>query len=135
MRDAEDVVGACQDQADAERCSQEVGPRLGQCGLEWSPDQTWGIPFIWQQVPGHPSVDLLGVACRWGRDRAGQPHLQRRTSRQKRRHSRKRVTAWCKQQWRSRLQGLVRELTAQVRGSYHDDGVHGNSASRPAFFP
>jgi RNA-directed DNA polymerase len=124
---------AFQYQADAKRFSRALGQRLGKCGLERSPDKRRVLPFTRQPVPGHTSFDLLGFEFRWGRDRAGQPHLKRRTSRQKRRNSLKRVTEWCTAKGRSRRQARFRELTAKVRGDYHDDGVTGPSASRQAF--
>jgi hypothetical protein len=85
-------------------------------------------------VPGHTSFDLRGLELRWGRDRAGEPHRKRRTSRQKRRDSLKRVTDWCKERCRRRLKDLCRELNAKLRGYDHDHGVHGNSASLHEFF-
>ena len=125
---------ALQDQADAERFSQELGQRLGKFGLELSPDKTRVIPFTRQQVPGHTSFDFLGFEFRWGRDRAGKPHLKRRTSRKKRRNSLKRVTDWCKEKCRHRLKDLFRELNAKLRGYYQYYGVNGNSASLHEFF-
>ena len=134
IRDADDFVCAFQYQADAERFYRELGQRLGKFGLERSPDKTRVIPFTRQQVPGHTSFDFLGFEFRWGRDRAGKPHLKRRTSRQKRRNSLKRVTDWCKEKCRDRLKDLFRELNAKLRGYYHYDGVNGNSASLHEFF-
>jgi RNA-directed DNA polymerase len=128
-RDADNGVCARASQADAERFDQEVGPRLSTFGLERSADKTRVIPFTRPQVPGDISVDGLGVACRWGPDRAGQPHLTRRTSRQKRRHARKRVTDWCQEQCRHRRKDWCRELHAKWRGYDHDNGVNGNAAS------
>lgn len=125
---------AFQYQADAERCSRELGPRLGKFGLELSPDKTRVIPFTRQRVPGHPSFDVLGFELRWGRDRAGKPHLTRRTARKTLRNSLKRVTEWCKETCRYRLKELFRELNAKLRGYYHYYGVHGNSASLQEFF-
>lgn len=135
MRDADDGGGACQSQADAERCYQEVGQRLGQFGPEVSPAKTRVIPLTWQQGPGPTSVDVLGFEFRWGRDRAGTPHLKRRTSRRQLRNSLQRVPEWCKQKCRSRLKALFRELTAKWRGDSHAEGVHGHAASLHEFFP
>jgi hypothetical protein len=73
MRDAEDCVGACQDPADAERFDQELGDRLGTCGLERSAAKTRAIPCTRQQAPGPTSFDVLGLECRGGQDRAGTP--------------------------------------------------------------
>jgi hypothetical protein len=116
MRDADDVVGAVQNPVEAERFDQEWGQRLRTCGREVAADQTRGIPCSRPQAPGHPSFDLLGVACRWGQDWTGKPHLKRRTSRKKLRHSRQRVTDGCKETCRSRRQDWCRELKAQLRG-------------------
>ena len=88
MRDADEFVGAFQDQADAERFYRELGQRLGKFGLERSADKTRVMPCTRQQVPGKTRFDLLGFECRWGRDRAGKPHRKRRTSRKKRRNAR-----------------------------------------------
>jgi RNA-directed DNA polymerase len=133
IRDADDFVGAFHYQADAERFYRERGQRLGTFGRERSPDKTRVIPFTRQQVPGHTSFDVRGLEFRWGRDRAGKPHLKRRTSRAKRRHSLKRVTEWCKAKWRYRLKDLFREWNAKLRGYDHYEGVHGNSASLQEF--
>jgi hypothetical protein len=133
-RDADAFGCACQDQADAARVYQEWGDRLGTFGLELSADQPRGIPFTRQPAPGHTSCDVVGLECRWGPDRAGKLHLKRRTSRQKLRNALTRVTDGCQEQCRDRRQDVLRELTATLRGSYHDDGVHGNSASLREFF-
>jgi RNA-directed DNA polymerase len=135
LRDADDCGCAFPYQADAARCYREVGQRLGTFGLELSPDKTRVIPFTRQQVPGHTSFDCLGVEFRWGRDRAGKPHLKRRTSRKKRRNSLTRVPEWCKETCRDRLKDRCRALHAKLRGYDHYDGVHGTSASRHEFFP
>jgi RNA-directed DNA polymerase len=121
-------------QADAERFYRALGQRLGKFGLELSPAKTRVIPFTRQQVPGQTRFDLLGFAFRWGRDRAGKPHLKRRTSRKQLRNSLKRVTEWCKKKCRYRLKDLFRELNAKLLGYYHYYGVNGNSASLHEFF-
>ena len=82
-------MGALQEQADAERFYLELGQRLGKFGLELAAGKTRVIPFTRQQVPGHTSFDFLGFEFHWGRDRAGKPHLKRRTSRKKLRN------VWC----------------------------------------
>ena len=134
IRYAEDVVGAVEDQADAERFSREVGQRLGKFGREVAAGKTRVIPVTRPQGPGHTSFDFLGVEVRWGRDRAGKPHLKRRTSRKRRRNSRKRVTEWGKERCRHRLKDVFREVNAKVRGYDHDYGVNGNSARLHEFF-
>lgn len=120
MRYADEFVCAFESQADAERFYREWGQRLGQFGLELSPDKTRVIPCTRQQVPGRTSFDFLGFELRWGHDRAGKPHLKRRTLRKQRRNSLQRGTEWCKEKCRYRLKDLFRELNAKVRGDYHD---------------
>jgi RNA-directed DNA polymerase len=67
-RDADDVVGALQQQGDAERFSQAVGQRLGQVGLARAADKPRGLPCSHRQALGTTSFDWLGGECRWGRD-------------------------------------------------------------------
>ena len=95
-------VAAFQDQADAERFYQELGPRLGKFGLEVAPEKTRVIPFSGQHARGRTSFDFLGFEFRWGTDRVGKPHLKRRTARKKLRNSLKQFTAWCRETCRSR---------------------------------
>jgi RNA-directed DNA polymerase len=134
IRYADDVGCAFEYQADAERFDRELGQRLGKFGLELAAGKTRVLPFTRPQGSGPTSFDVLGCEFRWGRDRAGKPHLKRRTSRQKRRDSLKRGTDWCKEMCRHRPKDLFRELNAKLRGYYHYSGVNGNSASLHEFF-
>jgi RNA-directed DNA polymerase len=134
IRDADDDVAAFQDQADAERFYQELGPRLGKFGLEVAPEKTRVIPFSGQHARGRPSCDCLGFECRWGTDRAGKPHLKRRTARKKRRNSLQQFTAWCRETCRSRGRDMFRDLNAKRRGYYRYYGVQGNYSSLQQFF-
>jgi hypothetical protein len=93
------------------------------------------LPVTRQQAPGHTSVDCLGFALRWGRDRAGKSPRTRRTSRKQRQNALKQVTDWCKEKCRDRRKSWVGELTAQWRGYSQSYGVNGNSASRRKFCP
>jgi RNA-directed DNA polymerase len=131
---ADDYVAAFQDQEEAERFYHELGPRLGKFGLEMAPDKTRVIPFSGQHARGHTSVDFLGVEFRWGTDRAGKPHLKRRTARKKRRNSIQQFTAWCREMCRSRVRDVFRDLNAKVRGYYRYYGVQGNYPSLQQFF-
>jgi RNA-directed DNA polymerase len=134
IRDAEDDVAACQEQADAEPVYRELGPRLGQCGLEVAPDKTRVLPFRGQPARGRTRVDCLGFACRGGANRVGKPHRKRRTARKTLRNSLKRCTAWCRATCRSRVRDVFKDLNAKRRGYYRDDGGHGNAPSRQPFF-
>ena len=66
IRYADDCECALEYQADAERFYREWGPRRGTFGLELAAGKTRGISCTRQQVPGHTSVDCLGVEVRGG---------------------------------------------------------------------
>jgi RNA-directed DNA polymerase len=134
IRYADDFVAACQYQEEADRFSQELGPRLGTFGLEMAVDKTRVIPLSHRHARGRTSFDVLGFELRWGTDRGGKPHLKRRTARKKLRNSLKRFTAWCRETCRSRVRDVFRDLNVKLRGYYRYDGVHGNSPSLQQFF-
>ena len=116
IRYADDGVAAFQDQAEADRFDQELGRRLGKCGREVAPEKTRGMPFPHPQSRGRTSFAFLGFEFRWGPNRAGQPPLQRRTARKKRRNALKRFTAWCRDTCRRRVRDVCRDLNAKLRG-------------------
>jgi len=134
IRYADDFVAAFQYPEEADRFYQELGPRLGKFGLEVAPDKTRVIPFSHQHARGRTSFNFLGFEFRWGTDRAGKPHVKRRTARKKLRNSIKRFTAWCRETCRSRVRDVFRDLNAKLRGYYRYYGVHGNSPSLQQFF-
>jgi RNA-directed DNA polymerase len=134
MRYADDFVCAFQYQEEAERFYQELGQRLGKFGLELSGAKTRVIPFSPRDDLGRSSFDFLGFEFRWGKDRAGKPHLKRRTSRKRLRNSLKQFTEWCRAKCRYGLQELFRELNAKLRGYYNYYGVVGNYASLEQFY-
>ena len=111
-----------------------MGQRLGKFGLELSENKTRVIPFSQQQALGKTSFDFLGFEFRWGKDRAGKPHLKRRTARKRLRDSLKRFTEWCKGKCRCSQKDLFRELNAKLRGYYNYYGVNGNDGSLNQFF-
>jgi RNA-directed DNA polymerase len=134
IRYADDYVAAFQYQADAEHFYRELGPRLGKFGLEVAPDKTRAIPFSSQQARGRTSFDFLGFEFRWGTNRAGKPHLKRRTARKTLRRSIQRFTAWCREMCRHRVKDVFKELNAKLRGYYRYYGVSGNYPSLQQFF-
>jgi hypothetical protein len=124
IRYADDYVAAFQYQADAEHFYRELGPRLGKFGLEVAPDKTRVIPCSSQQARGCTSFDFLGFEFRWGTNRAGKPHLKRRTARKTLRRSSQRFTAWCRETCRHRVKGQLPEpATVLLPGHAHPDEV------------
>lgn len=134
IRYADDFVAAFQYQEEADRFYQELGSRLGKFGLEVAADKTRVIPFSHQQARGTTSFDFLGFEFRWGTDRAGKPHLKRRTARKKLRNAFTRFTAWCQDTCRHRVRDVFRDLNAKLRGYYRYYGVQGNYPSLQQFF-
>jgi RNA-directed DNA polymerase len=132
IRFADDFVAAFEYQADAERFYSELGQRLGKFGLELSAEKTRIIAF--QRTQSETSFDFLGFEFRWGKDRAGKPHLKRRTARKKLKKSLRQFTEWCQQHRHLKLRSLFRQLNAKLRGYYNYYGVNGNYESLNEFF-
>jgi RNA-directed DNA polymerase len=132
IRFADDFVAAFEYQADAERFYSELGQRLGKFGLELSAEKTRIIAF--QRTQTATSFDFLGFEFRWGKDRAGKPHLKRRTARQKLKKSLRQFAEWSKQHRHHKLRDLFRQLNAKLRGYYNYYGVNGNYESLNEFF-
>jgi len=91
------------------------------------------IPFS-RRGSGKSSFEFLGFEFRWGKDRGGKDHLERRTSRKKLRDSLRCFTEWCKESRHRRLKVLFERLNAKLRGHYNYYGVCGNYASLAEFF-
>jgi RNA-directed DNA polymerase len=134
IRYADDFVCAFEKQEDAERFYKALGQRLGKFGLELSAEKTRVISCSRQPPVAKTSFEFLGFEFRWGKDRAGKDHLNRRTSRTKLRNSLKRFTQWCKTNRHQRQGVLFARLNAKLRGYSNDYGVHGNFASLKQFF-
>jgi hypothetical protein len=134
IRDADDVGGAVEDQAEAARCDNVRGQRREHFGRARGAATTRMSPCSRARAAGSTSFEGLGCEGRWGRDRQGQDHLKRRTARQTLRTSVTRFTAWGKEPRPLRLPGRFQRRHAKRRGSDHDDGGHGNAASLQEFF-
>jgi len=132
IRFADDFVAAFQYQEDAARFYSELGERLEKFGLELSAEKTRTISFA--RTQSATSFEFLGFEFRWGKDRAGKPHLKRRTSRKKLEKSLKQFTEWCKENRHLKLKEMLRILNAKLRGYYNYYGVHGNYESLSEFF-
>jgi RNA-directed DNA polymerase len=133
IRYADDFVCAFEREVDAERFYQVLGKRLEKFGLELSAEQTGVIAFDRRQA-GKESFEFLGFEFRWGKDRRGKAHVQRRTPRKKLRNSLARFTEWCRQKRPGRVKDWFKELTPKLQGYYNYYGVSGNFASLQQFF-
>lgn len=134
IRYADDFVCAFEKEEDALWFFAILGERLGKFGLELSAEKTQIIPFSPNLSPGKTSFDFLGFEFRWGKDRLGKPHVNRRTSRKSLRNSQKRFDLWCRNNRHRRLPELFKALNAKLRGYYNYFGVYGNLRSLNTFY-
>jgi len=133
IRFADDFVCAFEKEEDAKRFYEALGVRLGKFGLELSAEKTQIIPFSPKTSLGKTSFNFLGFEFRWGLDRLGKPHLNKRTARKNLRKSIQRFKLWIKENRHRRLPDLFKLLNAKLRGYFNYFGVFGNLASLTEF--
>lgn len=133
IRFADDFVCLFEYEEDARRFYEVLGKRLGKFGLELSAEKTQIIPFSVKAL-GKTSFDFLGFEFRWGKDRKGKPHVDKRTARKSLRKSQKRLSLWCKENRHRRIPELFKALNAKLCGYYNYFGVYGNLSSLNAFY-
>ena len=125
---------AFEDEEDAQRFYRALQRRLEKFGLQLAVDKTRVIPFSRSNEPGTSRFDFLGFEFFWDKDRAGKPHVKRRTSRKKLRNSVANFTQWCKQNRHVPLRRLFWQLNLKLRGYYNYYGVTGNADGLREFF-
>lgn len=124
IRYADDFVCAFEHRQDAEGFYRALGERLRKFGLELAEDKTRIIAF--ERHQSQTRFEFLGFEFRWGIDRSGKPHLERRTARSKLRKSLANFTQWCQENRNLRLRKLFEQLSLKLRGHYNYYGVPGN---------
>jgi RNA-directed DNA polymerase len=132
IRYADDFVCAFEKEEDARRFYEALGERMKKFNLELSADKTHIIPFSPTGL-GSTSFDFLGFEFRWGKDRAGKPHVDKRTARKSLRNSLTRFKLWFKENRHRRLPDLFKLLNAKLTGYFNHFGVHGNIRSLEFF--
>ncbi len=133
IRYADDFVCAFEKEEDVRRFYEVLGERLKKFNLELSAEKTHIIPFS-PTGSGSTSFDFLGFEYRWGKDRAGKPHVEKRTARKNLRNSLTRFKLWFKENRHRRLPDLFRLLNAKLMGYFNHFGVHGNIRSVEYFY-
>src|SRR5213596_3014255 len=108
--------------------------RLEKFGLQLAAAKSRVIPFSPVGEPGATRFDFLGFEFSWGKDRAGKPHVERRTSRKKLRNALANFTQWCKTSRHVPLRKLFPQLKLKLRGYYNYYGVRGNTAGLRKYF-
>ena len=134
IRYADDFVCAFEKEEDAQRFYEALGERLKKFILELSVEKTHIIPFSPSRQLGSTSFNFLGFEFRWGKDRAGKPHVNKRTARKSLKNSLMRFKLWCKKNRHRRLLDLFRLLNAKLTGYFNHFGVHGNYPSLVLFY-
>jgi len=135
IRFADDFVCVFEYEEDARRFYEVLGKRLGKFGLELSAEKTQIIPFSAKALGREASsFDFLGFEFRWGKDRKGKPHVDKRTARKSLRKSQKRLSLWCKENRHRKIPELFKALNAKLRGYYNYFGVYGNLSSLNTFY-
>ena len=116
IRYADDFVCGFEHQDEAQHFYGALEHRLEKFGLQLAAAKSRVVPFSRNGEPGATRFDFLGFEFSWGRDRAGKPHLKRRTSRKKLRNSLANFTAWCKQSRHVPLRELFPLLKLKLVG-------------------
>jgi group II intron reverse transcriptase/maturase len=134
IRYADDFVCAFEKEEDAKRFHQALGERLKKFKLELSAEKTQILPFSPTGQMGSTSFNFLGFEFRWGIDRAGKPHVDKRTAHKSLRNSLSRFKLWLKENRHRRLPDLFKLLNAKLTGYFNHFGVHGNLRSLEFFY-
>jgi group II intron reverse transcriptase/maturase len=134
IRYADDFVCAFEKEEDARRFYEALGERLKKFNLELSAEKTEITPFSPSGSVGKMSFNFLGFEFRWGKDRAGKPHVDKRTARKSLRNSLTRFKLWLKDNRHRRLPDLFKLLNAKLTGYFNHFGVHGNIRSLEFFY-
>jgi hypothetical protein len=133
IRYADDFVCAFEKEEDARQFYEALGVRLKKFNLELSAEKTRIIPFS-PSGAGNSSFNFLGFEYRWGKDRTGKPHVEKRTARKNLRNSLTRFKLWFKENRHRRLPDLLCLLNAKLTGYFNHFGVHGNIRSLEFFY-
>jgi group II intron reverse transcriptase/maturase len=134
IRYADDFVCAFEKEEDARRFYEVLGERLKKFDLELSTEKTRIAPFSPFGPLGKTSFDFLGFEFRWGKDRSGKPHVDKRTARKSLRNSLTRFKLWLKDNRHRRLPDLFRLLNVKLTGYFNHFGVYGNIRSLEFFY-
>ena len=134
MRYADDFVSAFERKADAERFLEMLKERLGKFGLTLSAEKTRLVEFTRFEIHRNESFNFLGFEFRWGLDRKRQPHVKRRTMRERLRRALRELAAWLKSERSLGLRPVMRTLAKKLLGHWNYYGVHYNSKSLSEFY-
>jgi len=134
IRYADDFVCGFENEEDAVQFRKALEFRLEKFGLELAPDKTRVIKFDRSDKSGANRFDFLGFEFRWGEDREGKDHINRRTSRKKLRNSLQNFTQWCRQNRNLPIGVLFEKLNRKLQGYYNYYAITGNFEGIKEFY-
>ena len=137
IRYADDFVIGFTDESDARRVLEVLPKRFGKYGLTIHPDKTRLVAFrplveesAARDVPVDNSepetFDLLGFTHYWGRSRAGQWVVKRRTSKDRLRRAIERTSDWCRHHRHDPINVQHQTLSRKLQGHCAYYGITGN---------
>ena len=138
-RYADDFLIGVSREDDARRIMDVLPRRMSKYGLEVHPGKTQLVRFAPAEASEPESegsdtrppttFDFLGFTHFWGRSRAGQPVVQRRTARSRLQRTLHALSSWCRANLHLPIEDQHRKLCQKLRGHYGYFGIIGNSAS------
>jgi group II intron reverse transcriptase/maturase len=134
IRYADDFVCAFEKEEDAQRFHKALGERMKKFNLELSTEKTHILPFSPSGQVGCVPFNFLGFEFRWGKDRAGKPHVDKRTARKSLKNSLMRFKLWCQKNRHRCLPDLFKLLNTKLTGYFNHFGIHGNFPSLTRFY-
>ncbi|MGB7876993.1 MAG: group II intron reverse transcriptase/maturase [Anaerolineales bacterium] len=134
IRYADDFVCAFEKEEEALRFQEALKERMKKFSLELSAEKTRIIPFSPSGPMGKMSFDFLGYEFRWGKDRSGKLHVDKRTARKSLGNSLTRFKLWLKDNRHRRLPELFSLLNVKLKGYFNHFGVYGNIRSLEFFY-
>lgn len=144
VRYADDMVFVFERGDDAKRVFDVLPKRFGQYGLTLHPEKTRMVKFIRppRQPPkqggdgddaGSDTFDFLGFTHYWGRSRAGNTVVKRRTAKDRFSRALRRVKEWCREHRHDPLRAQHQGLAQKLRGHYGYFGITTNYAAIQRF--
>jgi len=140
-RYADDALGVCEYEQDAQRFMRGLPQRLGKFGVGLNHEKprllAFGQPQAWQAFRAGtplPTFDSLGFTHYWGRSRPGKARLKRQTSKKRLRRALVEINAWLRQERNTRnLPDLGQAVAGKIRGHRTYCGVTDHSHALKPF--
>ncbi len=139
VRYADDMVFVFEREEDAKRVFDVLPKRFGSYGLTLHPEKTRMVKFT--RPPRRPperggddgagpgTFDFLGFTHYWGRSRAGNTVVKRRTAKDRFSRALRRVKEWCREHRHDPLRVQHDGLASKLRGHYAYFGLTANYAA------